>query len=108
MIDDKKLKEACIASLNESVYNNYMHTCPYVEGFYAGSKWTSNELLKDHWHPYDEEPRNHSNIIYLNADGDIRSKQYIKGNWRDFVCFFSVCKWAYKDDLLAKEDKDEK
>ncbi len=34
--------------------------------------------LKDSWHPYDEEPRNHSNIIYLNADGDIYSKQYVK------------------------------
>lgn len=71
---------------------------------------TINELLKDRWHPYDEEPRNHSNIIYLNADGDIYSKQYVKvedfRTWRDFVCFFSVCKWAYKDDLPPKENKD--
>lgn len=70
---------------------------------------TINELLKDRWHPYDEEPRNHSNIIYLNADGDIYSKQYVKvegfRTWREFVCLFSVCKWAYKDDLPPKEDK---
>ena len=70
---------------------------------------TINELLKDRWHPYNEEPRNHSNIIYLNADGDIYNKQYVKvegfRTWRDFVCFFSVCKWAYKDDLPPKEDK---
>ena len=50
---------------------------------------TINELLKDRWHPYNEEPRNYSNIIYLNADGDIYSKQYVKvegfRTWRDKI-----------------------
>ena len=50
---------------------------------------TINELLKDRWHPYNEEPRNHSNIIYLDADGDIYSKQYVKvegfRTWRDKI-----------------------
>lgn len=44
MIDDKKIKEACLTSLKESIYNNYMYTCPYVEGFYACAKWMQEKL----------------------------------------------------------------
>ena len=68
---------------------------------------TKEEFLKDLWHPYNEEPRNRSNILYLDDEGDIRSKHYIKEDyeegWKDFVFFFCVCKWAYQDDLLPKE-----
>ena len=44
---------------------------------------TKEEFLKDLWHPYDKED--------------------YKEGWRDFVCFYSVWKWAYQDDLLPKE-----
>lgn len=68
---------------------------------------TKEEFLKDLWHPYNEEPRNDSNIVCQDCDRDIYNKQYIKEDyeegWRDFVCFYSVWKWAYQDDLLPKE-----
>ena len=68
---------------------------------------TKEEFLKDFWHPYNKEPRNRSNILYLNADKNIYGKQYTredyKDGWSDFVCFYSVWKWAYQDDLFTKE-----
>lgn len=64
-------------------------------------------FLKDLWHPYNKEPRNDSNIVYQDCDRDIYNKQYIKEDyeegWKEFVCLYSVWKWAYQDDLLPKE-----
>ena len=69
---------------------------------------TKEEFLKDFGHPYNKEPRNRSNILYLNADENIYGKQYVKEDykegWRDFVCFYSVWKWAYLSDILPKQE----
>lgn len=110
MIDAYKIEEATKDYINK---NNYFakyeeETCVDIEFAYkAGAHWAINESLKDLWHPYNEEPRNGSNIVYQNCDRDIHNKQYVKEDykegWSDFVCFYSVWKWAYQDDLLPKE-----
>ena len=122
MIDEKKIEEAAqgaadlyeqdlpIMSYNEDTeVDGQHHFCQEfgAELFKDGAKWAINEFLKDLWHPYNKEPRNRSNILYLNADKNIYGKQYVKEDykegWSDFVCFFSVWKWSYQDDLLSKE-----
>ena len=93
----------CIDHITEPVYLDYQ----IKQAIELGAKWMLKEFLKDSWHPYNEEPKNSSNILYLNADGDIYGKQYVKEDykegWSDFVCFYSVWKWAYRDDLFPKE-----
>lgn len=81
MIDAYKIEEATKDYINK---NNYFakyeeEPCVDIEFAYkAGAHWAINESLKDLWHPYNEEPRNDSNIVYQNCDRDIHNNNTLK------------------------------
>lgn len=110
MIDDKKIKEACITLLKESIYNTYMYTCPYVEGFYACAKWMQEEFLKDLWHPASEEPRKDVSIM-VETHNDKNTFYYVWNRWQDnsypswtdAILCSRVSRWLYIDDLFPKK-----
>lgn len=104
MLDDKKIKEASLKALKESVYNNYMHTCPYIEGFYACAKWMQEEFLKDLWHPAAEIPEIGKVIIMENYyfDGRIKFLSRVRKATSHNPIDPNTHKWFYIDDLFSK------
>ena len=108
MIDAYEIEEGARDYINKNGYFVKYDEDPCVDiefAYKAGAHWAINEFQKNLWHPYNEEPRNGSNIVYQNCDRDIYSKRYedYEDGWKDFVCFYSVWKWAYQDDFLPKE-----
>lgn len=108
MIDDKKIKEACITSLKESIYNNYMYTCPYVEGFYACAKWAFNEFRKDLWHPASEEPVEDKPFLFQEIGRwrvGVNSPLIPNNEWSTQRKIRGIKRWLYVEDLLPKTQK---
>lgn len=103
MIDNNKIKEASIKALKESIYNNYMYTCPYIEGFYACAKWMQEEFLKNLWHPADEMPNENNEVICVDKDSRTITYNGI-ANWWAFCRTHDVIHWLYVYDLFPKKE----
>ena len=99
MIDDKKIEEAAI------------NKCGFISSeFYSGAKWAINELLKNLWHPAEEEPKYDKQITYIWGNGIaktiILNEEADKFNrtpsqiWHNICKNYKVARWLYIDDLL--------
>lgn len=67
-----------------------------------------NRVLKDLWHPAEEEP-NHESIRTYILGGTKASESGVlpmllrpNTNWKEFVVSHGVTHWLYVDDLLPK------
>ena len=111
MIDEKKIKEATEKYLEEEGYK------PYIEqAFQDGAQWAQDEFIKSLWHDASEEPKEHSDIVYIDDKGNVWSEyDYYADNyddalhkgWQSFInSGIPVVKWCYLSDVLPKnEDK---
>ena len=112
MIDEKKIEEAARYYCN----NRYpaSQDAPFIaEGVRHGAKWAIQELLKDLWHPADEEPK--KNRLVLTDARSIMNKDYIcwtivkltgngfVRNWSNYTKVTKITRWLYLDDLFPKE-----
>lgn len=101
MIDDKKIEEAAI------------NKCGFISPeFYSGAKWMQEELLKDLWHPNTEEPKENSDIVYIDEDNEFWDIDNYKSDnfddsfgkgWKSACRTQSIYKWCYKQDLLPRK-----
>lgn len=138
MIDDKKIEEAkegiyedrFLLNGEEVVFDNdakeeMFYKEDIKEAIKLGAKWAINELLKDLWHPMQEEPKIVGEEIII--DEFLEGKRYPMvqkymvgvefpptietirwiGNWDSFLS--EICnevkmiRWCYFKDLLPKE-----
>lgn len=105
MVDDKKIEKACDKALKNSGFNDNAHVYPYVKGFYNCAKWAINELLKDLWHPIEEEPNKGKFILIEMRNGDNYALYFVndKYSWERICAIFTTTSWLYIDDLLLKK-----
>lgn len=138
MIDDKKIEEAkeeiyedrFLLNGEEVVFNNDEKEEMFYEGdikeaIGLGAKWAINELLKDLWHPMQEEPKLVGEEIiideFLEGKKYPMVQKYMVGvefpptietirwisNWDSFLS--EICdevkmiRWCYFKDLLPKK-----
>ena len=111
MIDDKKIEEAAIE--NSEKLSDGKHYRDLVVGFKDGAKWAIQELLKDLWHPAEEEPK--KNRLVLTDTRSIMDKDRICwttvkltengyiSNWSNYTKVTKITRWLYLDDLFPKE-----
>ena len=119
MIDNKKIEEATRNYINKNGYFIKYDEEPcidiefaYREGYKEGYKDATNEFLKDLWHPNTEEPKEDSNIVYIdendefwdidNYNSDNFDDSFGKG-WDSACRTQNIYKWCYKEDLLPKK-----
>ena len=114
MIDEKKIKEAAgewaadHPSPRPNVYEDKK------EGFVQGAEWAQEEFVKSLWHDASEEPKEHSDIVYIDDKGNVWSEyDYYADNyddalhkgWQSFInSGIPVVKWCYLSDILPKEE----
>ena len=103
MINDKKIEEAARNYCN----NRYpaSQDAPFIaEGFRKGARWAIHELLKDLWHPADEEPKKGRVFLYKTIFEGYGINQIIDGNeWKYIIKYQRATQWLYIDDLLPKK-----
>ena len=108
MIDEKKIEEAAVKSTNYlKGICDFTVINAYKEGFKAGAKWAINELLKDLWHPANEEPEKNHFVLFKTAGNSFETEYIDKNDWATIVRCFKVVKWFYVDDLLPKKGGDQ-
>lgn len=128
MIDEEKIYEEANGVYDEKFLNDTYgiiyydngdedeaHTpCQVTEAFIMGAQWAQKELIKSLWHDASEEPRDHTDIVYVNENGSVWSEyDYYADNyddafhkgWLSFVNngVLRVIKWCYLSDILPKE-----
>ena len=128
MIDEKKIWEEANGVYDEKFLNDTYgiiyydngdedeaHTpCQVTEAFIMGAQWAQKEFVKSLWHDASEEPRDHTDIVYVNENGSVWSEyDYYADNyddafhkgWLSFVNngVLRVIKWCYLSDLLPNE-----
>jgi hypothetical protein len=109
MIDNKKIEEAAKHYAEETFISGYLQAI-YIEGFMGCAKWMQEELLKDLWHPANEEPRKDVSII-VETHNDKNMFYYAWNRWQDnfypswtdAVLCSRVSRWLYIDDLFLKK-----
>ncbi len=68
-----------------------------------------NRVLKDLWHPAEEEPNHKSIRTYILGETKASESGVLpmllrpNTNWKEFVVSHGVTHWLYVDDLLPKE-----
>lgn len=105
MIDDKKIEKACEKALNNSVFNDGVHAYPYVRGFYDCARWAINAIIKDLWHPIEEEPNKGKFILMEMRNGDNYALYFVNDeySWEHICAIFTITSWLYIDGLLPKK-----
>ena len=128
MIDEKKIYEEANSVYDEKFLNDTYGTiyydngdedeahtpCQVTEAFIMGAQWAQKEFVKSLWHDASEEPRDHTDIVYVNENGSVWSEyDYYADNyddafhtgWLSFVNngVLRVIKWCYLSDLLPNE-----
>lgn len=117
MIDDKKIEAA-----KEEIYKDKFLGCgEMVEAFAnedekemfdkedikeaigLGAKWMQEEFLKDLWHPYSEEPKRYSYIMFKTTNNNGFGTEYIDCSWKAIARCLQITQWLYIDDLFPKE-----
>lgn len=106
MIDTKVLEK--LARLDDATI---LRRLPDSERtfFQYGFQRGYNRVLKDLWHPAEEEPNHESNKNYIlgktraSESGILPMLLRPNTNWKEFVVFHGVTHWIYVDDLLPKE-----
>ena len=132
MIDEEKIYEEANGVYDEKFLNDTYgiiyydngdedeaHTpCQVTEAFIMGAQWAQKEFVKSLWHDASEEPRDHTDIVYVNENGSVWSEyDYYADNyddafhtgWLSFVNngVLRVIKWCYLSDILPKEGGEE-
>ena len=122
MIDEKKIEAAkeeiyedrFLLNGEEIVFDNdakeeMFYKEDIKEAIGLGAKWAINEILKDLWHPAEEEPK--KNRLVLTDSRSIMDKDYIcwttvkltengyVHNWSDYAKVTKITRWLYLDDL---------
>ena len=112
MIDEKKIEEAARYYCNNT-YPASQDTPFIAEWFRHGAKWAIQELLKDLWHPAEEEPK--KNRLVLTDTRSIMDKDNICwttvkltengfiSNWSNYAKVTKITRWLYLDDLFPKK-----
>ena len=112
MIDEKKIWETA-QRYCKATDANEKEASLLTEGFKEGAEWAQKELIKSLWHDASEEPRDHTDIVYVNENGSVWSEyDYYADNyddafhtgWLSFVNngVLRVIKWCYLSDILPK------
>ena len=79
------------------------------EGFVAGAKWADKHPnLERLWHDASEEPNIDEDVVLFDSCGNFVTEFY-NGDvtWNNIVLFHKATMWAYEDDLLTKEVRNE-
>lgn len=108
MIDDKKVKEACDKALKNSGFNNNADAYPYVNGFYDCARWAINAIIKDLWHPINEEPVEDKPFLAKQIGKwrvDVNSSLFPNNVWSTHCKIQGIKRWLYVEDLLPKTQK---
>lgn len=108
MINNKKIEDAANQHSEESYISGYFQAC-YKDAFMDGAKWAINKLLKDLWHPANEEPKKFRKILYTGGSIDTTDTTMliINNSWNTKVYLLKIKKWCYIDDLFPKEGGDQ-
>lgn len=107
MIDDKKIEEACDKALKNSGFNNN-DVYPYVKGFYDCARWAINAIIKDLWHPINEEPVEDKPFLAKQIGKwrvDVNSSLFPNNVWSTHCKIQGIKRWLYVEDLLPKTQK---
>ncbi len=122
MIDEKNLKEAARKYMNELYQDEdfpvkiheIKEQC--VSDFEEGAVWAEKEFLKDLWHDASEEPKEHSDFVYIDSKNDVWNEDnYSQDNYDDSfgigwgaACrHLDVVRWCYLDDILPQKGGEE-
>ncbi len=130
MIDEKKIEEAAYAFL-EKTREAYTWDCGIVsysteikeieneikDDFVAGALWAQQEFVKSLWHDASEEPKEHTDIVYIDDKGNVWSEydycaekydDSMRKGWQSFITLgIILIKWCYLSDILPKEGGEE-
>lgn len=106
MIDTKVLEK--LARLDDATI---LRRLPDSERtfFEYGFQRGYNRVLKDLWHPAEEEPNHESIRTYILGETKASESGVLpmllrpNTNWKEFVVSHGVTHWLYVDDLLPKE-----
>lgn len=106
MIDTKVLEK--LARLDDATI---LRRLPDSERtfFEYGFQRGYNRVLKDLWHPAEEEPNHESARTYILGETKASESGVLpmllrpNTNWKEFVVSHGVTHWLYVDDLLPKE-----
>ena len=110
MIDEKKIERTANLVFGD------IDKKPSLEkdAFILGAQWTQEEFVKSLWHDASEEPKEHSDIVYIDDKGNVWSEyDYYADNyddalhkgWQSFInSGIPVVKWCYLSDILPKEE----
>ena len=112
MIDEKKIKEAATKYAGERPKD--LLSTERQSSFKDGAEWAQREFVKSLWHDASEEPKDHTDIVYIDEKGSVWSEyDYYADNyddafhkgWLSFVNngVLRVIKWCYLSDILPKE-----
>lgn len=117
MIDENMINNAAKGYCNKR-YPTSLDTPFIAEGFRAGAHWAIQEFLKELWHDASEEPKENTDIIYINDAQEIDILKNYQGghNWlyygntKGWAACKTICgiiSWAYASDLLQKKEGSE-
>ncbi len=106
MIDTKVLEK--LARLDDATI---LRRLPDSERtfFEYGFQRGYNRVLKDLWHPAEEEPNHESIRTYILGETKASESGVLpmllrpNTNWKEFVVSHGVTHWFYVDDLFPKE-----
>ena len=72
--------------------------------FLDGAQW-SDEHPVNIWHDASEEPKENSEIVIADTEGELRTIDYASDDydgWEFCIAHYNLNIWAYKSDLLQK------
>lgn len=75
--------------------------------FLDGAQW-SDEHPVNIWHDASEEPKENSEIVIADTEGELRHIDYASDDydgWEFCIAHYNLKIWAYKSDLLPKGGK---
>lgn len=123
MINDKKKEEAkeeiyedkFLGNGEEVVFDNdakeeMFYKEDIKEAIELGAKWAINEVLKDLWHPANEEPKKFKEILAeakltesINTYLSFKRNDALFKNWAAYSSGANITRWLYVDDLFPKK-----
>ena len=97
-----EIEPYCFENAREEIW--YEIGC--LDGLKAADAEPNLESL---WHDASEEPKDNSEIVIVDTEGEFRDIDYFSDDydgWEEFcVAHYNIKIWAYKSDLLPKGGK---
>ncbi len=122
MIDEKKIEEAAKVYFNKNI-DKWFDNGSFIQAsdaediahpnFKAGANWAIKEFLKDLWHDASEEPKEHSDFVYIDSkngvwnDSQDNYDDSFGVGWGAACRLLDIVQWCYLEDILPQKGGEE-